>query len=205
MEEKKFYVYIHIDPRDKSVRYVGKGTGDRAWRLKRRSGKHKSWLKSLESKGLLPVIEIVEYFSSEKEALTKEADLIKSFMISEPKFCNMIDGGIGCPSGSRHPMFGRKHTEETKLKMRKSGKGKRKSAQHRENIGLAHKGKPKNPESIRKRVLKVLKSILCIESGSIFNSVKEASEQTGVDASSIVRICKGKQKMSWNKLTFRYL
>lgn len=204
MELKKFYVYLHIDPRDKSVRYAGKGVGDRAWRLKRRSGKHRSWLKSLESKGLAPIVEIVEYFDSETDALNKEAELIRYFMAIEPKFCNMIDGGIGCPAGEKHPMFGRKHTKETKSKMSISGKGKEKSTSHRANIGLAHKGKPKNPDSVKKRVDKVIKPILCIESGIIFSSVKEASAQTGVDASSIVKICKGKQKKSWNKLTFTY-
>lgn len=205
MEEKKFYVYVHIDPRDKSTRYVGKGTGDRAWRLKRRSGKHKSWIKSLESNGLVPKIEIIEYFDLEKDALNKEAELIRHFMAIEPKFCNMIEGGIGCPSGKAHPMFGRKHSKETRCKMSNSSKGKAKSEEHCKNIGLGHKGRKLSPSHIAKRVAKVIKPIICVETGKIFNSVKEASEKTGVDASSIVKICKEKQAKSSKGFTFKYL
>lgn len=204
MEDKKFYVYVHKDPRDGSTRYVGKGCGDRAWRLKCRVAKHGSWIASLANKGLVPIIEIVERFDKEEDALFREGELIEYFMKMEPKFCNMIEAGIGCPAGEFHPMFGTKHSDETRAKMSASAKGKRKSSEHKKNIGLGHKGKKKNPDSIAKRIEKVNKKVLCIENNVIYKSVKDASVALDVDHSSISRICRGKQKSSWNKLTFRY-
>lgn len=57
---------------------------------------------------------------------------------------------------------------------------------------------------ILKRVEKVNKKVLCVESNTVFNSVKEASQFTGADASSIVRVCKKKQSKA-KGLTFTYL
>jgi len=204
MEDKKFYVYVHKDPRDNSVRYVGKGCGDRAWRLKCRVAKHGSWIASLANKGLMPIIEVLEGFDKEEDALNKEKELIEHFTKINPKLCNMIEAGIGCPSGEKHPMFGTKHSPETRSKMSKSSLGKPKSKKHRENIGLGNKGKKKSPETIANRVEKVNKKVVCIENGVTYKSVKCASTELDVDRSSIVRICRGKQKTSWNKLTFKY-
>ena len=40
------------------------------------------------------------------------------------------------------------------------------------------------------------KKVLCIETGIIYNSIKEAERQTGINQSHIVKACKGKYKTS---------
>jgi hypothetical protein len=54
--------------------------------------------------------------------------------------------------------------------------------------------KPKGPQ----------KKCFCVETGKVFNSIKEASLEMNIDASNIIRICKGKQK-SAKGYTFKYL
>lgn len=63
---------------------------------------------------------------------------------------NMTIGGIGGKthdvSGSKNPMFGRHLTEEHKLKMSNSLKGKKKPKCHGENVSKALTGIPKSEE-----------------------------------------------------------
>ena len=55
-----FYVYGYVDPRDESIRYVGKGIGDRARaHMKDESDSDKTrWINSLERIGLSPRIAV---------------------------------------------------------------------------------------------------------------------------------------------------
>lgn len=71
---------------------------------------------------------------------------------------------------------GKHHTEETKIKMSESKKGKHFRS----------------------------KRVICIETRNVFTSVKEASRQLGISATSIADVCRREQKHAGN-LTFRYL
>ena len=48
-----------------------------------------------------------------------------------------------------------------------------------------------------------MRKILCIDTGEVFNSAKEASEKTGANPSSIMRCCNGNCKKA-GKLKWRY-
>ena len=48
------------------------------------------------------------------------------------------------------------------------------------------------------------KRVQCIETGTIYNSVKEASEKTGVYFQSIQRVCRGERKTA-GKLHWQYI
>ena len=54
-------------------------------------------------------------------------------------------------SGRKNPMYGKKHSEETRKKMSDSHKKKKLSEEHKLNIGKAHKGKKISKETIEKR------------------------------------------------------
>ena len=52
--------------------------------------------------------------------------------------------------GENHPMYGKKHSEESKRKMAEVRKGKPKSEEHKKKIGEANKGKKMSEEARRK-------------------------------------------------------
>ena len=64
-------------------------------------------------------------------------------------------GGKGCKginfSGENNPMYGKKHSEETKKKMSETHKGKKLSEETKERISESHKGK-KHTEESKKRM-----------------------------------------------------
>ena len=49
MKTGKYYIYYHIDPRDGMPKYVGKGSGKRAWEFgkAKRNTKHFNWISCL--------------------------------------------------------------------------------------------------------------------------------------------------------------
>lgn len=106
----KYYVYIHKCPILDEPRYVGKGsTRNRYRNFKDRSGKHLSWIKSLDKKGLKPIAEIVEYFEKEEDAFDREIELIKYYTDLGIKLKNGTLGGDSGPTmrGDKHPYYGK--------------------------------------------------------------------------------------------------
>jgi len=76
--EKKYYVYVYIDPRNLEEFYYGKGTGNR-------KNSHKSQdndtekvkrIKAIEKEGLEPIIKVIAKDLSDSEALLVEKTLI---------------------------------------------------------------------------------------------------------------------------------
>lgn len=82
-----YYVYKHIDPRNKEVVYVGKGYKSRAWELWQavRNEEAKDWANSMTDLGYLPndLVVIVERFSLSEDAATFEKALIAEL---QPRF-----------------------------------------------------------------------------------------------------------------------
>lgn len=91
----KYYVYQLIDPRSNTVFYVGKGTGDRAYKHNQfKDGNNNfykdSIIKQLHQQGLEPTVEIVEHFASEKDAYDYEDKLIETIGIDN--LTNITEG-----------------------------------------------------------------------------------------------------------------
>lgn len=105
--------------------------------------------------------------------------------------------------------------EEQKEKMREKLKGQVRSESQRKHISESLKGKPKPWASERmsewnkQHPTKTggdhpgAKSVICLENGRTYSTVKEASEDLDVPSSLIVRVCKGKQKQT-KGYTFKY-
>ena len=72
-------------------------------------------------------------------------------------------------SGEKHPMYGRKHSEEAKEKMRQAGLGR---------------------PSSRKN----LTPVLCIELNTIFENATEASKKLNLDSGAILKCCRRERK-----------
>lgn len=106
-----FYTYSHTKP-DGTVFYIGKGSGVRAWKKTRRN---LHW-KNIVAKHGTYNVEILAYWDTEKEALDHEMALISHFRNAGYKLANMTNGGEG--------ISGYKHTDQWKLNMSATNKGK---------------------------------------------------------------------------------
>ena len=87
--------------------------------------------------------------------------------------------------GSKNGMYGRKHTEETIEKMRKAQKGR--------NLGRF------KTEETRKKISNnstLKRKVRCIEKDIIFNSITEASKYFNSNSNHITECCKGKLNTS---------
>jgi len=174
---------------------------------------------------------------------------------------NIYPGGTGgCPSGENHPLFGKKHTEESKKKMSEAANGRKLLEETKKKISVGNKGLIKKPCSIetkskisnsnkgkipwnkgiphssesikkmsdRKKGKKAsletkrkmsdirkgsnnprARKIICITTGEIFNSVKDASIFMKLNSGNICACCKEKLNYTGalpdgTKLVWRY-
>jgi len=108
--EQKYYVYVLICPITKSIRYVGKGHGYRAWHFSRRSGHCKSWIISLKKLKLKPIVSLIRQDLSEVDSFNLERRVIRICKKLKIKLTNLTDGGDG--------IRGYKHTNDTKEKLK---------------------------------------------------------------------------------------
>ena len=92
--------------------------------------------------------------------------------------------------GKNNPMYGKRHSEESKQKMSESQKGKHHSDESKLKMSEA-----KN------------KKVVCITTGEIFNSIKEAENYYYIGG--ISKCCKGKLKsagkLNGTKLQWKHL
>lgn len=146
---------------------------------------------------------------NDQETLTKFCLMYSEMhdIVSNPDYFNQqIEDGISGGSDTCK--------EETKRKISEANKGKvlpdhvkkliserfkgcTLSEEHKAKIGAAHKGRTYSDETITKmskaRMDKGV-SVICIETGEEFTSATTASRKHNIDASGIVKVCKGKRK-----------
>lgn len=143
-------------------------------------------------------INVIDKADTVEELNEKEIFWIKFFKAFGENGYNMCEGG-GNTTGYHHtekskekmsivkktmytgegnPFYNKKHTAVSKAKMSNSRKGRIITPEWRKNIaeGAIHKRKVKN-----------------IETGEVFNSIKEAAEKYNILPTHITRVCKGKR------------
>ena len=86
-----------------------------------------------------------------------------------------------CNRGEKHPKYGTHHSEETRKKISAalSGEG---------NHMYGRKHTEERKELLR---TKNAKPVLCVETGVIYRSAREASRQTGINIAGICTVCNG--------------
>ena len=166
---------------------------------------------------------IIERNLTKKQAQTKEIELISLYdSTNKQKGYNISHGGEGT--------IGVIKTEESKLKNRIAHLGKKASLETRKKISESNKGKhnKKRTEEQKKRIsektkeamnnpilkkkLKQLaknrknntKKVCCIETNKIYNTIKEASQDTKINNWSIGQNCLEKTK-SAGGLHWKYI
>lgn len=136
-------IYTIICPETLQVKYIGKSKRKLKYRLTEhiKMAKHKNtllgtWIKSLNNKNLIPIIEELDIANNEEIANILEIMYIGLFKSWGFKLKNMTNGGdgmcnmtketkdkisktkIGKYSGENNPFYNKKHTEESLEKMR---------------------------------------------------------------------------------------
>lgn len=178
--------------------YIGQTTRS----LEERLSEHKRKRKPLISKALRKYgienfsIEIIYEASTIDELNKKEFEFIRKYNCITPNGYNQCEGGgntIGYNhtkeakermskakskiyTGENNPMYGKHHSDEAKKKM----------SEKRKNRKLTDEWKKKIGDSCKKKVIN-------IDTGEIFNSIKEAAEYYNLKDTHISRVCKGKR------------
>ncbi len=144
---KLTFLYILLEPFEDEVRYVGKSDRplerltDHLNECKNETHRRANWLKSLKYQNLKPRLEILcEVPAAEWEFW--ERHFIKYFRACGFDLVNTTLGGDGVHlEGQPNPFFGKKHSEESKLKNRLAHLGKRASVETRAKQSAALKGR----------------------------------------------------------------
>jgi len=203
---RNHYVYMHIAPNGK--KYIGitcqrlerrwrKGWGYRSMHFARAIKKYgwENFQHIVVASGL-----------SLDEAKKEEQRLIALNKSNDVRFGYNVSAG-----GDSGRPFGYHHSEETKIKISKSQKGKKMSPEAIERMlptmfkkgqTAWNKGVPMTPEKYEKckatmfqkgREATNKRVVKCVETDTIYNSLKEAYEKTKILQSSICSALKGKQ------------
>ena len=92
---------------------------------------------------------------------------------------------------------GKHLSAETRKKLSEANKGKRLSPDTRRKIGESPKGRPHLSPGARKKPIELnKKSVICVETGTLYSSVAEAAESIGLTASAISNVLRGAHKTS---------
>jgi hypothetical protein len=178
-----YYVYAYLRE-DGTPYYIGKGSGRRVYSNRGRR---------IHKPTDISRIQILEYYENEEDAFAKEIELIKQYGrkdIGTGILWNMTDGGEGTVNKSpetiekiRQANTGKKHSEETKSKLReyrlKQVFTEEHKQKHKEVVGSAKnrqkiKDAMSSPE-VRKRMSESLKNS---EKAKEFHK-RQAIAQTG--------------------------
>lgn len=90
-------------------------------------------------------------------------------------------------AGENNPFYGKTHTEETKKKMKKSYKCSI-TQESREKMSKNRKGKASGSSNHKSR------SVICVNTGKVYKTMKEAAEDTGANQCKIIDVCRGARK-----------
>lgn len=162
-----------------------------------------------------------------EEANNLEARLIKEYSSDNPRYGYNITGGAdgrrvvaestrrllsekrkGLFAGEKNPNYGRKHTEEERKKISEKTKGiflgeksplygKPKTAEQRKKMSEARRSSASCQNAIKKLNASKAKKVLCVETGIIYESAREAGRQTGFEQGNISSACRGEYKKAY--------
>jgi hypothetical protein len=103
-----FYVYEHIRNDTNAIFYVGKGKGNRAYRINNRN---EHW-HNIVNKAQGFTVRFVAKDLDEELAYLCEEERIDQLEKLGIKLSNICPGGKGVGSGKKHPMYGKSHPQK---------------------------------------------------------------------------------------------
>lgn len=138
MTDRPTIIYALLDPRDASVRYIGKTVSEplRRWasHLCQLSRTYKwFWICALKIEGLKPAWQTLEVIPAGEDWEARERAWIARGRAEGWPLTNLTDGGDGWPAGY-------KHTAASREKMSRVQSGRKVSAEARANLSRATSG-----------------------------------------------------------------
>lgn len=174
---KRWFIYVLIDPRDRRIRYVGwtYNVTDRYKRhLRDKNKTHKAhWIQLLRTNKLKPLINVIESGEGDNWA-ERETYWIEYYKSQGANLTNMSNGGEGLSGYTamqetrelqRLKALGRKASDETKMKLSQMRKGRIVSAETKIKMSISS---PKK------------KKVKRLEDGKIYNMIKDAAKDVNV-------------------------
>lgn len=185
MEEKKYFVYMHIN-KINDKKYIGitcQNPPESRWGSN--GGHYKTctrFYQAIQKYGWDNFEhKILATNLSKEEACQKEINLITKFQTQNDKFGYNIFAGGNAP----------KLSKETRKKISKSLMGNKNAT------GNKGKSRPPWSKETRQKIMqsrKDRKPIICIETENEYESIRECARQLNLDASHICKVLKGKLK-----------
>ena len=190
IENGKFYIGKH-STNNLNDNYCGSGV----WVLRAKKAKKKLFTR------------VVKSCQTEEEAYRQEYEIIVAAKECWPNLCmNMADGGVGFSAsypkqrkGEFAPMYGKKHSEKTKLRLAETSSSRRGENHHMY-------GKKHNEDSLKKMSETHLKighlrgkKVKCLTNDVIYGSLSEAARDVAINskARSNIRLAIKKQSVAY--------
>lgn len=197
MQNNNIYtVYRHTAPNRKV--YIGITCRDveRRWQNGKNYMSSPHFNSAIQKYGWNNIIHEILFTGLTKEqAEKKEIELIAFHQSNNPQFgYNIESGGHAC-----------KHSEETKRKISESNKGRKvfnrrcHTEEEKKRVSEKLKGRTspmKDKHWTEEQRAKVGIAIVCVETGEIFYSLKDAERKTGLDHCAISKVLKGTYKQT---------
>ena len=218
--EKKFLVYCHTN-KINSKKYIGITckSPERRWCNGDGYKGCSKFYNAIQKYGWdgFDHIIIAEGLTKE-EACQMEIDLIAKLKTQDDSYgYNIAMGGEISPTfgrrGKNNPLYGRHHSNETKLKMRESALGRTQSKEAKLKMSKAKKGEKhphygkERPKEVKEKIsIGLSKAILqYTKDGKLvcrYKSAQEAHKQTNIPYSHICSVCLGKRKSTGGYIWF---
>lgn len=96
--------------------------------------------------------------------------------------------------GENHPMYSKHHSESTKKKLRESHKRENLSDETLKKMREARIGKRLSEDTKRKLSESHYRKVMCVETGIVYESIKQAALDVGCNSTNISAACNGKLK-----------
>lgn len=204
MIKNNFVVYAHYTPDTNELFYIGEG---RPTRAKQKSSRNRYWNFKVQKHGSF-VVRILKSNLSKSEAQSFEKHLIHFF--SKVNDVNLVNFCIGpmfdshwllSADKTNHPMYGKKRPD---VSIRISEWNRNHSGKDSPTYGLKRPDLiERNKKSIFKRFTK---KVVCIETGVVYNSLKEVNELflAKSNSTTLVKHLKGHRKKAFGH-TWKYV
>jgi hypothetical protein len=186
-----FIVYSHTRLDTNEVFYIGKG---RPRRLLDKYSRNRHWNNIVVKHGYKA--DIIAGNLSEQEALNFEAVLIDKLKKSGLNLCNLANGGKSSAGWNM--------SEESKKKISDSKTGHRWTSEQKRNLSKARMGRivsddtrlklsiaNKGTKPAQSAIDAMARKVLCVETETIYPSIKKASELLNLSAGNIGMCCRG--------------